>query len=218
MADEKTVNSSVPEYESAVCQIREVISARIVADETGKILEIHVLAGAGRSPKQVVRDIESVFMVRYGLSIDYKKISVAQMKDEDNVNSGLEVRPRVVGVTVLLSGRKTEAKVQLEIGSEIYEGCATGPSTLGNKLRLVSQATVIALEEYLKGTCNILTEDIGLITLSGSQAVVVSITLVTNIGEERLVGSVFVKQDAREATVKATLAAVNRRMALLFVD
>jgi len=72
-----------------------------------------------------------------------------------------------------------------------------------------------ALETFLKGTCNLVTEDIALINLAGRRAVAVSVSLVTNIGEERLIGAAFMNNDEREAAVKATLAAVNRRMALL---
>ena len=215
MAPEKTVCSDVGDYENIISQIKEVISTRIVVDETGQIAEIHVLASEGRNPKQVVRDIESALMVKFGINIDHKKISVAQMQDENNFNPGLEVRSKVVGITTLLSGKIIEARVQLKIGDDIYEGCISGPGTSGNRLRLVSQATVSALEGYLKGTCSILTEEIASLTLSGRQVMVATISLVTNIGEEQLVGAVFVNHDEGQAVVKATLAAVNRRMSLL---
>ncbi|HWI55310.1 MAG TPA: hypothetical protein VNT57_06435, partial [Desulfobacteria bacterium] len=102
-----------------------------------------------------------------------------------------------------------------EIGGEIYQGTAIGPNTSSNQFRLVSQATVAALEDYLKGTCNIVTEDIKPFTLAGFPAVAAAVSLVTNIGEERLIGAVIVKNDEKEAAVKATLSAVNRRLALL---
>ena len=218
MTLEKPVKANLVDYEDIIRQIKDVISARVVADDMGQISEIHVLAGSGRSPKQVVRDIESAFMAQFGVSVDYKKISVAQMRDEEGPRPGLEVRPKVASVTVLSRGRTTEAQVQLEIGGEVFEGSASGPSTANNKLRLISQATVLALEDFLKGICNIVTEDITLINLARRQAITVCVSLVTNIGEERLIGAAFVNDDEREAAVKATLAAVNRRMALLLSE
>lgn len=199
-------------------QIKDVISARIVLDGGGEIAEIHVLAGSARGPKQVVRDIESAFMAQFGVSIDHKKISVAQMREDDSLRPGPEIRPRVASVTLLSRGRTTEAKVQLGFGDEIIDGTASGPSTVNNKLRLISQATALAIEDYMKGICNIVTEDITTIVLSRRPAIVVCVALVTNIGEERLIGAAFTNDDEREAAVKATLAAVNRRMALLLSE
>ncbi len=218
MSSEKVVDNMVADYEDMIRQIKDIISARIVTDSGGEIAEIHVLAGSARGPKQVVRDIESAFMAQFGVSIDHKKISVAQMRDDDSLRPVPELRPRVTSVTVLSKGRTMEAKVQLGIGEETFEGTSSGPNTANNKLRLISQATALALEEYMKGICNIVTEDITTIVLSRRPVVAVCIALVTNIGEERLIGAAFTNEDEREAAVKATLAAVNRRMALLLSE
>ncbi len=218
MTSDRLVNEQLADCEEIIRQIKDVISARIVTGNSGEISEIHVLAGSSRSPKQVVRDIESAFMAQFGLSVDHKKISVAQMQEEEGTRPATEVRPKVVSVTVLTGGRTTEARVQLEIGGENYEGVAAGPSTANNNLRLVSQATVTSLENYLKGTCNIVLEDVAVLTLAKRQAIAASVSLVTNIGEERLIGAAFLNHDEREAAVKATLAAVNRRMALLLSE
>lgn len=111
--------------------------------------------------------------------------------------------------------RRTEARVQLEIADSVIEGTASGPSSATNKLRVVAMATAAALEDYLAGICNFVVEDLTLVTLARHQAVVVSVALVTNLGEDRLIGTAYIKEDDREATVKATLSAVNRKLALL---
>ena len=217
MAD-RLIDGKFADYEDIIRQIKDVISARIVTDEAGEIVEIHVLAGSSRTPKQIVRDIESAFMAQFGVSIDHKKISVAQMQDDEGPRSVLEVRPKLAAVNVKSGGRTTEAKVDLEIGNELFGGTASGPSTANNKLRVISQAALLAMEGYMKGTCNMVTEDIVRISLAGRDAVAVSVSLITNIGEERLIGAALINHDEREAAVKATLAAVNRRMALLLND
>jgi hypothetical protein len=214
MASEKFVENMMAEYEELIRQIKDVISARIVTDKEAGIAEIHVLAGSGRGPKQVVRDIESALMAQFGISIDHKKISVAQMR-EDDMRPVNEFRPSVTSVSVVSKGRAMEARVQLSIGEETFEGTASGPSTANNKLRLISQATALALEGYLSGSCNIVTEDISTIVLSRRPAIAVCMALVTNFGEERLIGAAFTNEDDREAAVKATLAAVNRRIPFL---
>ncbi|HWI55309.1 MAG TPA: hypothetical protein VNT57_06430 [Desulfobacteria bacterium] len=217
-------NSRSTAYDEVIRQIKGVISAKVVTNSSGEILEIHVLAGSERSPKQVVRDIESVIMVNHDISIDHKKISVAQLRDGGaesfgdgrSLSNGFNQRPKIAGVTMISGGRIVEAKVLLDVGGKQFEGFAAGPGTSSNKLRLISQATLSALENTLEGNGNFLIEDVSIIPISGSHAVIASVALITNSGEERLIGAAFVNSDEREASVKATLAAVNRRMDMFF--
>ena len=63
-------------------------SARIVTNDTGGILEIHVVADTARSAKMVARDVESILVAKIGLSIDHRKISVAQVEGEETAEAG----------------------------------------------------------------------------------------------------------------------------------
>lgn len=206
--------------EDMLRQVKGVVSAKVLTDSSGQVSEVHVLTTCDRNPKQVVRDIESVFLVSCGLVIDHKKISVAQLSDKESFTEGVHspnsyYRPRISGVTMLSAGRMVEARVLLQVGKDHFEGYTAGPGTASNRLRLVSQATLMALEKCLEGAGNFLTEDVSVITVSGSQAVICSVTFMTNAGEERLIGAAFVKNDVGEATVKATLSAINRRLDML---
>lgn len=211
-------------YEDIIRQVRGVVSSRVVVDNAGEVAEIHVLADSDKSPKQVVRDIESLFMVTYGTSVDHRKISVAQLKDSEADCSGAgqndgkfsNIRPQIASITLISGGRTAETRVNLEIAGQEFAGEATGPSTASNKLRLISQATLIALEKYMESVGSFLAEDVSVITVSGCRAVVVSVSVVTNDREERLIGAAFINNDEREASVKATLSAVNRRLDVLF--
>ncbi|ADG83607.1 hypothetical protein [Thermincola potens] len=206
----------IDEGEALIRQMRDVVSAKVIKNDKGEIEEIHVLSGSSRNPKQIVRDIESAFMAQFGIAVDHKKISVAQIHDENNNGcAGTEIRPKIVAVHLSTIDRRTEARVQLEIADSVIEGTASGPSSATNKLRVVAMATAAALEDYLAGICNFVVEDLTLVTLARHQAVVVSVALVTNLGEDRLIGTAYIKEDDREATVKATLSAVNRKLALL---
>lgn len=209
------VIENISEYENIIRQIKDVISARIVANDAGEILEVHVLANQNRGPKQLVRDIESAVMAQFGLAIDHKKISVAQLQQESSDLAINEVRPLLTNVQLVVSGVLAEAKVDLRIGEEVLAGRATGPSSTNNRLRLIVQATLANLEQYLKGTCTFSVEDVLLVQLGRQEAAVVSLSLVTLLGEEYLIGSAFVKGDEYESIVKATLNAVNRRLSLL---
>src|SRR3990170_1895712 len=76
-------------------QIRGVISARVVTGEDGEVGEIHVMANSQRTPKQQVRDIESLFLLHFKTRLDYRKISIVQLEGERSGSIG-RIRLKVV--------------------------------------------------------------------------------------------------------------------------
>ena len=65
--------------EQALDGLRDVRSAKVIADGGGSILAVHVVSSSERSAKQIARDVESVLVAKLGIAIDHRKISVAQM-------------------------------------------------------------------------------------------------------------------------------------------
>jgi hypothetical protein len=61
-----------------------VISARIMADPSGAVEEIHILTTDAVSPKQTVRNIESALIAHLGMRVSHKKISVAMTSDSSS--------------------------------------------------------------------------------------------------------------------------------------
>ena len=57
--------------------LQSVVSAKIVADESGGVDAIHVLVTGELTPKQVVRNVESALMAHLSMRVDHRKISVA---------------------------------------------------------------------------------------------------------------------------------------------
>ncbi|HEX3032984.1 MAG TPA: hypothetical protein VHS59_12255 [Bacillota bacterium] len=207
--------AKLADYEEIIKQIKDVVSARIVSAETGEIAEVHVLASQHRSPKQVVRDIESALMASFGLAIDHKKISVAQLQVEEAEEVLPQLRPRLGKVELTVNGISAEARVSLTIAGTGYLGTATGTSAANNRLRLIAIATLNALEEYLGGACAIAVEAVSISQIGGREVALVGLSLVTAIDEEFLVGSALVKGDVFKTIVKATLDGVNRRISLI---
>jgi hypothetical protein len=68
--------------ERELCRIPEVRAARIVADDTGHLVEVHILATTGKAAKQVVRDVQSVAITSSGVDIDHRIVSVVQLEDD----------------------------------------------------------------------------------------------------------------------------------------
>ncbi|WP_088225701.1 hypothetical protein [Desulfosporosinus sp. FKB] len=215
------VTFSSQDWEQAIMQIKSVIAARINLNNQGEIEEVHVLANSGRPPKQVVRDVESVMAAQFGLEVDHKKISVAQVGDDEENNALAVVestRPKLVGVTLRTVNGMAEVKVELLSGDKLIEGIADGPSSAYNKLRLFVDATLKALASITLKDFLFVTEDVGIMRLAKQEVALVSITLIASTGEQSLTGCALVRSDDREAVVKATLDAVNRKLKFLIND
>lgn len=218
------------DYEDSIRQIREVIAARVVAGPDGAIEEIHVLAGSGRGPKQIVRDIESSLMARFGVAVDHKKISVAQIGeglagclDQAGPASGppggwgvlVQGRLRLVGVRHTVDSTRAEAEVRVELDGRVSSGQAAGPASAANRLRVAAEAALNAVADYFRPNYELVLEDAAVITLHGRRVALSMMCLLSSSGEEALVGACLVRSGEVEAIVRSVLDALNRRFAVL---
>ncbi|MGC8783617.1 MAG: hypothetical protein ACP5RN_04410 [Armatimonadota bacterium] len=205
---------SAEQVEKVIRQLRDVLSARVVVDKNGAIQEIHVLVSSGRSPKQVVRDIESALLASHGIVVDHRKISVAQM--EGALLRSMRNRLRVADVELTINGTKAEATVHLQRGAETFTGQAAGQGSQSNQLRLIANATVRAVEQACNMPDQIAVEDINPnVTVAGRQIVVAVVNMLSQYGEDVLTGSALIRNDLNRAVVNAVLDALNRRTAAL---
>jgi predicted nucleic-acid-binding protein len=204
------------DVESAICQLRDVISARVIAGATGVIEEIHVLTQSSRPPKQIVRDIESALMAQMGIHIDHKTVSVAQVQGPQKQERR---RLRFSDVSISVNGNKAEATVHLANNGTMYTGAANGHSSAHSQLRLIATASLRAVEDAGAVDGTMVVEDLSASTsIAGKNVVVVVTNMITDRGEDLLSGSCIVKQDLWKAVVNATLDAVNRRMSVASVE
>ncbi|MBS4032774.1 MAG: hypothetical protein KGZ63_15340 [Clostridiales bacterium] len=198
------------ECENLIKQIRDVISVNIVLGEKQEIEEIHVLAEDTRNAKQLVRDIETLFRVEYGIDLDHKKVSIVQLNKGQKLAQGK--RLKFTAIQFSLSGTQMEATVELTSAKKSCQGKSCGLNSRSNRLRLFAQATLDALSDFLEsGSCVIL-EEVGQFPMNGRSMVSAAVTYIQGSVEECLIGTAFVKQDEKEAIVRATLSALNRRI------
>ena len=69
----------LPEFEDELKRLPGIIAASVVTGPDAVPTEIHVLAEPGKPPKQVVRDVQSFAMLKLGLDIDHRIVSVVQI-------------------------------------------------------------------------------------------------------------------------------------------
>lgn len=132
--------------------------------------------------------------------------------------------PRVVieNVHVNTFGADASVEVRLRAGDRAASGVATGPAVDGYLLRLCATATAGAVDELLSesqhehGPARCFVEHAAAVSFGQMQVAVVVLLLSCDGGwVEQLAGSAVVTGDERHAMVRATLAAVNRRLEAL---
>ncbi len=217
MAAEADKRQIFAEYEKLIQKVKGVISAKITIGHDQTIQEIHILAGKSRSPKQIVRDIESLFMAQYGLSVDHKKISIAQLDADANRERSPD-RIVLSGLSSSINRLKADVRVSLRYGEDVFEGFSSGPRSQSSHLRIAANATLAAIQQCIKTDCYLEVEDISLVRLSNREAVVVAVSMVTMDGEELLIGTAWVRGDEQDAVAKSLLCALNRRIPVLLQD
>ena len=219
--DQRLSHVSVDDIENTLGQVAEIKAARIVASPEGQIQEIHVLALPTKTPKQLVRDIESTIMATFGISIDHKKISIAQLgaeampAEEAAEAVQVEVRARIVAINANVTGVHATVSVTLDIEGETHVGESSGPASSTGRQRLVALATLDAVEQYVHGTHSFALEDVSIIQLGRERVAVSCVTLVSPLGEQSYAGSALVRQNEKDSIVRATLDAINRRLGFL---
>jgi hypothetical protein len=202
---------NVNEVEQAIHQLSDVHSARIILDETtGEIDTIHVMATPQRSAKKVVRDIETLLLLRYQLRLDYRKISLVRGKPED-FRPLHRPRLRFTAAEERLLPGKRRVMVSLSDGSETYLGIAEGDEGSTESAMLAVDATVDALTRALPDIA-IEQETLKVIPMPRDRVLLLALTVRDQAGEASLLGSVYERENVLSAAARVTLDAVNRRL------
>ncbi|MDP2299360.1 MAG: hypothetical protein Q8M55_01445, partial [Actinomycetota bacterium] len=194
----------ISEIEEALSQVSEIRAARVVTSPSGTIEEIHVLALPSKAPKQLVRDIESTLMAAFGIAVDHKKISIAQLGQE-SVPQVEAVKPyaraQIKSINAEAVGVYVNLSVSLELEGELFVGKATGPGSRTGRERLVAEATLDAIAQYLQGAFTFALEDVEIIRLGRESVAVSCVVLVTSLGEQAFAGSALVRQNDKDSIV-----------------
>ena len=200
------------EMDALVEKLPGVQACRMLA-ENGILKEIHILSDDSRSPKQIARDVQSALMAQFGLCVDHRLISIAQIPcafaAEKNAPA---VSARLVCDRLSTSRNKTEfeAAVSLALGDKICKASDQGRAT--ERQRIIGRAAAGAINEFLTDSAHVCLRETGETMLDGRKVMLASVVLEGNRETEHLVGAAFEKEDADMAVVHAVLDAINRRI------
>lgn len=223
----KQTKVSVAEVEELIQGLPGVEGARIVLDDWGAVRELHVLADASRQSKAIVRDIESALRTRWGLVVDRRRISVAQVESWTAKPKWIRVSLRHFSVSSDPVQGRTEVAVSLapeqprdlfgraqndpEIPNTVWQGCAAGAAGGALGIRLAAEAAVQALNQSLLPQHSFSVGEITRIPLGEREVVVCVLHYHAPRGmSEALSGSALVRGEPMEAAARAVLNGSNR--------
>ncbi len=207
----KNINSLA--IEESIKNLPGIKGVKIVSDKE-EISEVHILASDKKTPKQLIRDIESTVMVEHDLKLDHKIISIAQLSNEE-IFTDDDSRLLINGFSKSVKNNHSEISVELSNGDKIFEGKASGITTSTNKLKLFSEATLNAIEKFLGNVCHLLPSDLRVVSIGNNEAILVSVIILDNKKENCFLGSALIRGEKELSVIKATLNAVNRRLIVL---
>lgn len=214
------------DVEELLSGLEGVGSLKVVPDGHGGIDEVHVVSDHSVGPKQIVRNIESALLAEFGLQIDHRKISVAQVRQPDIAADGGrpasgEVEPvdEAKGGRWLLldslqidrkAGQNVQCRVMLRSDGETFEGTAEGPDFSQSRLDVAGQAVLEALNEATLEDVAFRLEGVKRLDNFDRDLVIAVVQ-----GQERrrsvtLPGISLVSDSPEEAAVLACLHATNR--------
>lgn len=200
------------ELEETLCRLPAVDAVRIVHDRD-RISEVHVLASPSKPAKQIVRDVQSLAMARFGIGIDRRAVSVVQLGEEKRTAEA--DRPVITSIKEYPEGPSTTVTVTLTWNSEQFSGSANGPAAASARLRIIGEATLRALEEVLGGGPPLALDAIASTSVGVRPVIVAQVVSMKGVEEQVAVGSALIRGDEAEAVVRAVLDALNRRIPAL---
>jgi hypothetical protein len=201
-----------PELEATLGRLPGVQAVRVVTGPDARPTEIHVLASREKTPKQLVRDIQSAAMAQFDLELDHRIVSIVQFDEADAPGGNAANRVLIATINAQTTGLEATATVTLASGGTLYDGTATAPATASSKPRLIARATLNAVAALMPvGACDI--EYAQIAQVGGREVAVSIVQVVTSDGESIVTGSALVRGDEADAVARSVLDALNRRLA-----
>jgi len=205
---------TVQDYAEIVAALRTVpgvAEADVEPDGDGLgLLRLGLAPGVDEA--QVATKVGRLLKERFGLGVDAERVQL--IEDAEALDSARADgrRPVISRMQLVSSGLDVTATVSLSYHGELVRGESTGTATQSGVHRAVATAALHALEHLLDEKAKFEVESVDVAQTGRDRTVLVSVTMVSGSGTDRLTGSAVVRDDVRQATIRAALDAVNRRL------
>lgn len=201
-------------FEEALLKIPQIRKAQVSGGGEKGPREIHVVTTAGRSPKQTVRDVQSLAAAAFGVRIDHRIVSVVQLDE------GLDDEPtqRVIIERVGMGTRAGAEWVEVELrwpNGETTQGTGAIGRSRESRARGAATAALECLDKIL-GTksATVEIENIVIHKMGQMDWVLLHCAYYEKGGATPLMGNALILDDLATAAARALLNALNRKLQL----
>jgi hypothetical protein len=213
---------TVTDYGEIVAALRTVpgvADADVQPDaEGGGLGMLRLGLSPGCDEVEVAALVGRLLRERFGLGVDAERVQL--IEDADISPAVVEEpepdlpgrRPSITRMHLVSSGLDVTASVTLQHGGMSSVGAATGTATQSGVHKAVALATLDAVEGLLSESVRFELDHLDVTQSGRDRTVVAGVTLVSTRGTERLTGAAVVREDVRQAVIRATLDSLNRRI------
>jgi len=203
--------------EDELCRLGGVLAVRVVGDPRGRPVEVHVLADQSKPAKQTVRDVRAVAQTIFGLELDHRIVSVAQLDAASEQKSEAPSvapapRARIGRVYFEAEGIRAQVRVVLVDGDLEYTGYSEGSVAAVARPLLVAGATLDAIRQADSAAEAVHVVSADITRVGPTRVAVVAVVYVEPPSELFVSGSAVVRRDRDDAIARAVLDATNRRL------
>ncbi|MBW3659964.1 MAG: hypothetical protein KY457_15095 [Actinobacteria bacterium] len=198
--------------EAALTAVPGVVAARLVPGFAREVDELHVMTTLEKGPKQIVRDVQSTLMARFGVTTDHRVISVVQLDEDDAPRTVPGRRVLISSVTVTQQGLESAVEVVLTDGGEELVGHSAGPASTAGRRRATGRATLAAILPLLAENRMVELEGTEVTDVLGRRIALSLVHFHSVKGGWTVCGSAMVRDDESEAIARSVLDAVNRSL------
>jgi len=215
---------SVSDHRDIVAALREVpgvAEADVEPDGDAGLGLLRLGLAPGVDEVEVASAVGRLLRERFGLGVDADRVQLvedmqsglddAEIEDDDDSDDD-RFRPTIRRMHIISSGLQVAAEVTLGVGDRSALGRAEGTATQSGVQRAVATATLRAVEDLLGGKARFELDLVELTHAGRERAVLVAVTMLSASGSEKLTGAANVREDVRQAAIRATLDALNRRV------
>lgn len=214
---------------AALRAVPGITDADVTPDADGGLGTLRLDLEPGVDEAAVASTVGRLLREQFGLGVDADRVQVVEDAVLDRPNpeqsdpvtvpeQRLHARPSIARMHLVSSGLDVTASVTLSSGDRIAIGEARGAASQSGVHRAVATATVRAVEELADGQVRFELDHIEVAPMGTERTVLVSLTMLTGKGTERLTGAAGVREDVRQAVIRATLDALNRRLEMLLTE
>lgn len=233
---------------AALKAVQGVVDADVAPSADGGLGTLRLDLAAGVDEAAVANQVSRVLREQFGLGVDADRVELVEVPDlqvlhdepdprpaapegqvslEEHVSETpgvaptaprLAGRPSIAKMHLVSAGLDITASVTLSSAGRTATGESHGLASPSGVHRAVAVATLRAVEELVGGVARVELEHLEITPMGTERTVVVLLTLLTAQGSEHLTGAAAVRDDVRQAVIRATLDALNRRLELLLAE